>query len=99
METGYGIPADVHSFGIVFWGILSLKKPFANIPSSGQLHQTVFVEGARPKVSKSWPKALKSSMTSCWEEAPKDRPTMEYMKSVLSAHIQEVNTLQKKQQR
>ena len=92
METGYGIPADVHSYGIVFWEILSLKKPFANIPTSDQLHQSVFVDGARPKVSKSWPKALKSSMTSCWEEAPEERPTMEFMKSVLSAHIQEVKT-------
>ncbi|KAL7540272.1 hypothetical protein ACHAXR_009994, partial [Thalassiosira sp. AJA248-18] len=55
LKRGYGIPADVHSFGILFWQICSLKQPFAHIMSAGELHESVWEKGLRPKLSRHWP--------------------------------------------
>ncbi|KAL7523032.1 hypothetical protein ACHAXR_000175, partial [Thalassiosira sp. AJA248-18] len=51
LERGYGIPADVHSFGILFWQICSLKQPFAHIMSAPELQESVWEKGLRPKLS------------------------------------------------
>ncbi|KAL7536053.1 hypothetical protein ACHAXR_006886, partial [Thalassiosira sp. AJA248-18] len=50
LGLGYGLPADVHSFGILLWEICSLKIPFERITSAHGFHKSVFKKGARPKL-------------------------------------------------
>ena len=87
LELGYGVSADVHSFGILLWEICSLKKPFGNVKSGDELHKKVFEKGVRPKVNKSWPPVLKDTLISCWSPYAGDRPTMDFVKMILKAFV------------
>ncbi|KAL7532790.1 hypothetical protein ACHAXR_004850 [Thalassiosira sp. AJA248-18] len=91
LETGYGLSADVHSFGILLWEICALKKPFAHVKSSNDLHKSVFEKGARPKLSKHWPEVLNETMRCCWGSSPGERPSMKFVRNVLSAHVRDVS--------
>jgi serine/threonine protein kinase len=92
---GYSLPADVYSFGVLFWEICALKKPFGHIRSADEFEKCVFLEGERPPVGKRWPAIVKELMKSCWSAAPRKRPTMLDVKSTLSM-IQTGNFTDKK---
>lgn len=79
LNLGYGLPADVYSFGILLWEIWSLKKPFCNIKSIGQFEKAVFSKGLRPKLSTQWPADLLAIMSNCWSESAQDRPDMHHV--------------------
>jgi hypothetical protein len=52
LELGYSLPADVYSFGILFWEVWSLKKQFGGkIKSSEEMRKAVFMKEERPKIS------------------------------------------------
>ena len=91
LETGYGLPSDVYSFGILLWEICSLKKPFGNVKSHDEFHKKVFVKGARPTLGKYWPEHLKETMVKCWSSYPGERPAMQEVKSILAAHARELS--------
>jgi len=91
LVLGYNLPADVYSFGILLWEIFALKKPFGNVKSADEFYEKVFVKGARPKVPSHWPTVCKEICTSCWSSFPEERPTMSYIKSMLSAHARDAS--------
>ena len=90
LSKGYGIEADVYSFGILSWEIFSMIKPFAKIKSAKEFHNTVFVKGERPKAGKNWPKHLKETTSLCWSTDPEERPTMAFVKSMLTASVRDM---------
>jgi len=90
LRLGYSLPADVYSFGILLWQIFRLKKPFNHIKSAKQFQKEVFQSGGRPKLSKQWPQVLKDTISSCWAGLPNERPTMEFVKKILHAHLHDV---------
>ena len=85
LELGYSLPADVYSFGILFWEVWSLKKPFGKIKSSEEMRKAVFMKEERPKISNQWPEYVSAIMISCWSKQPSDRPSMSSVKTNLSA--------------
>jgi len=90
LDLGYSLPADVYSFGILFWEIWSLKKPFSRIKTSEEMQKAVFTKEERPKISNQWPESLSAIMISCWSKQPSDRPDMHYVKknlSVIAKHL------------
>ena len=50
----YGFSADVYSFAILFWEMLTLKTAFEKY-SRQRHYKEIIVEGKRPKLSRSWP--------------------------------------------
>jgi len=91
LESGYGLPADVYSFGILLWEICALKKPFGHVKSVDEFHKTVFRKGSRPKLGKHWPHNLKDVISNCWSSFPLERPSMSHVKSMLAAHDRELS--------
>ena len=85
LESGYSLSADVYSFGILFWEVWSLKKPFGKIKSSEEMRKAVFTKEERPKISNQWPEYVSAIMISCWSKQPSDRPDMPSVKTNLSA--------------
>ncbi|KAL7529785.1 hypothetical protein ACHAXR_005473 [Thalassiosira sp. AJA248-18] len=72
----YGLSADVYSFGILFWEMLTLKAAFEKYTREKH-YKEVVVEGKRPKISKSWPFVIKNLLERCWHELPSERPTFQ----------------------
>ena len=72
----YGFSADVYSFAILLWEMLTLKLAFEKY-SRERHYKEIIVEGKRPKLSKSWPFVIKNLLERCWAAKPSDRPTFQ----------------------
>ena len=87
LQTGYGIPTDVYSFGIMLWEMCSLAKPFASFKCAEEFERSVFVGGTRPLIPNQWPATIKDLMTKCWSGNPSKRPTMLDVERILSLYM------------
>lgn len=92
MYLGYGKEVDVYSFGILLWEMCALKKPFRSIKSADEFINKVFLKGDRPKVGKYWPDYLKATLQSCWSSVRTERPSINYVKSMLVAAVHELES-------
>lgn len=74
-QQDYGFPADVYSFSIVLWELVTLQRAFRNITSMEKFHRQVVHRGVRPKVpcSSSQP-LLATLLQEGWSSNPDDRP-------------------------
>lgn len=70
----YSEKADVYSFGIVMWEMLTRKQPFADRNFMGVTMDVL--EGKRPGVPHDCPEAFKNVMTRCWHAKQEKRPSM-----------------------
>lgn len=70
----YGLSADVFSFSILLWEIMSLKVPFAGYNVERHTEEVVH-GGKRPKIPKSWPIFLRTMLESGWSVNPTHRPS------------------------
>mmetsp|Transcript_20914 Transcript_20914/g.31569 ORF Transcript_20914/g.31569 Transcript_20914/m.31569 type:complete len:518 (+) Transcript_20914:240-1793(+) len=72
----YNLKADVYTFSIVVWQILSLQQPFSFVQSRDELVDHVVNQGGRPEIPSSWPKAIKEKLGAAFEVDMSNRPTM-----------------------
>jgi len=78
----YDEKADVHSFGVIMWQVLTRKQPFAGINFMGV--SLAVLEGQRPQVPQDCPPKFKKLIKSCWHADPKARPSMEQVVAELT---------------
>ena len=71
----YNAKADVYSFGLICYELLSLKRAYEDIPSK-QLSHRVIHEGVRPSMPQSWPGPVANLVQRCWTQRVEKRPTM-----------------------
>ncbi|CAN0090519.1 unnamed protein product, partial [Scytosiphon promiscuus] len=65
----YSRPADVYSFGIVSWQVLTRRQPFEGLTPI-QAAFSVASQGLRPPVPPNSPRALSSLINCCWHPNP-----------------------------
>lgn len=99
----YNVKADIYAFGLVAYEVLSLQKPYHDIPSD-KMDARVFYQGARPTCPSQWPRSVTSSITKCWAETIDQRPTMSQVLEELRETLDQmcpvaVKKRQKEQQR
>ncbi|QHN71166.1 serine/threonine protein kinase [Mollivirus kamchatka] len=71
----YTEKADVYSFGIIMWEVITGKRPYADL-DIGRCGMAV-VAGERPPLPQKCRRALVDIMTRCWHADPDQRPSME----------------------
>lgn len=72
----YPSSADVYSFSMLLWEIVTLEKPMMNYTYS-QLKQEVFIEGQRPPLKNVFNKKMRDLISLGWSQRPKTRPSMD----------------------
>lgn len=73
----YTLQADIFSYAIVMWEIMTRQTPYKNMESPQALMKFVTVEGGRPDlklVPPECPQNFKALMIRCWDQDPTKRP-------------------------
>jgi serine/threonine protein kinase len=83
-----GLPADVYSFGIVLWEVVTLKKPYAQIATKADSARAKLLEkvaegGRRPSTWGVPRKAIRRLIVDCWDQNQHARPSFVRIKLVL----------------
>ncbi|GAQ88743.1 Protein kinase superfamily protein [Klebsormidium nitens] len=79
----YGGAADVYSFALVLWELLTLQLPFPDMTGI-QAAFAVVAREARPPVPAHCPPGLARLMTACWAGNPRRRPTFDDVLAMLA---------------
>lgn len=82
----YNAKADVYSFGLIFFEVLSLRKAYGDIPRKA-LNQRVAKDGVRPSIPRLWPEPVIDLVQRCWSERAVKRPTMKEVVGQLRATL------------
>jgi len=82
----YNYKADVYSFGILVWELLSCKKPFVNL-NIDSFFEEIVNGGARPPIDSKWPKKLVALMERCWTADIDKRPSFQEIIVALDSEI------------
>ncbi len=70
----YNMKADVYSFAILLWAILSGEVPYAFATTIHELADFIVEEDGRPDIQESWPVIVKQILESSFDCDPTCRP-------------------------
>jgi serine/threonine protein kinase len=79
----YGFPADVHSFAMVLWEILALRKPYEKVKSIKGFFKAIHVEQKRPSLKPVLCPHIRNLLTACWHPNPHRRPPFPFIVNLL----------------
>jgi serine/threonine protein kinase len=89
LSQPYNQKADVYSFSLVMWEILTLEKPFGVI--SKRSHRVNVIENEeRPVVEASWTYGLRKVLKQGWRADAGRRPAMKEIHSTLSTNVEQL---------
>ena len=86
----YGLSADVYSYGILFWNVMSAKTPFNNF-SREKHFQLVVKKDKRPNCKgMGMPANLRKMMKNCWSSDRSSRPSFEVICDTMQLEISSI---------
>jgi hypothetical protein len=78
----YSIKADVYSFALLLWQLLTREEPFSpqsQLAAAGM----VAIEHARPPIPEDTPAGIKTLIQACWSDSQDQRPDSEEITSLV----------------
>lgn len=88
-STIYGVSADIYSFTLVLWEILSMETCFIKYENAHDIARYVYQRGRRPHVPWSWDADLKKVLKKGWSKDILTRPTASMIEKVLNTLLVE----------
>lgn len=85
----YGPAVDVYAFSFLAYEIITTKKPFGNITTYEHIHN--ILSGKRPEFPEDINKEIKTLLTKCWSEEPRERPSFDEIFDNLSKNYKYSN--------
>jgi serine/threonine protein kinase len=76
LKEPYNLKADVYSWAVILWEILSLDQPYKTLPLE-QFLKVTCQRGKRPKLDEAWPQSARDLISRSWANAIFSRPTMQ----------------------
>jgi len=89
LKQPYNMKADVYSFAILLYEVLTLEKVFSNWQSK-DIFDRVHYKNHRPRMWRVWSQRIKELIRSCWSQNPDDRLSMKYVEGVLQKESAEL---------
>lgn len=87
MDEDYGFPADVYSFSILLWEIVTHRLPFKKITTVAQFDTKVVKKHQRPSLSYVENAQLKNLLEAGWCPHPQERPSFSSIRQSLELII------------
>jgi len=81
-HESYSSNADVYSFGICLWQLITRQIPFSTLTPIQAAYAVA--EGQRPAIPQSTPRRLHQIIMSCWEQDSHKRPSFIYIAMALA---------------
>ncbi len=84
----YSPEADIYSYGMILWEIVTNKRPYAQYSSSKRDAEIVehVLKGQRETIPKDTPAPLVELIQACWSPNPKQRPHLKKIIEVLESY-------------
>jgi hypothetical protein len=89
LNENYSLSADLYSFAILFWEVLTLRKAFAYLPVE-EHRERVIKNDERPELEPSWSPGIKDVLAGCWARNPFQRPSARDAHRSLRSEIQTI---------
>jgi len=74
LDEAYGEKADIYSYGVVWWELLTRKKPFASLSPMRVISGVAF-DGLRLEVPEEAPSGVRKLVNQCFASRTSRRPT------------------------
>jgi serine/threonine protein kinase len=87
MEEDYGFSADVYSFAILLWQIVTTQVPFSEFKTPIEFYAKVVLDDQRPSLKYLKNNDLATLISQCWSPDPKNRLTFPNIRSQLDSII------------
>jgi serine/threonine protein kinase len=81
-HESYSSNADVYSFGICLWQLITREVPFATMTPIQAAYAVA--EGRRPPIPDSTPRRLREIVSACWDQDSHKRPSFTYIAMALA---------------
>lgn len=82
LEKEYNLKADVYSWSVLFWEMLSCEMPYRSLPRDKFLTK-VCKQGKRHRLQPCWPKPIRDVIEQSWSDQISTRPSMDQVYSIL----------------
>lgn len=89
LSEPYSLSADLYSFAILLWELLTLKKAFAYLPVE-EHRELVVRNDNRPDIDPTWSPGMIDLIERCWARSPFDRPAAKDVYKAIRNEIQEI---------
>jgi serine/threonine protein kinase len=84
-HSPYSVSADVYSFGVCLWQMITKEVPFAGMTPIQAAFQVA--NGARPPLTELIPRPMQKIISSCWQQDPQKRPSFTLLTAELCSLV------------
>ncbi|KAL7492312.1 hypothetical protein ACHAWT_004944 [Skeletonema menzelii] len=86
----YNLKADIYSFAIIFWEMLSASQPYSFVKSREQLIRHVVQKDGRPQIDEKWPEKIKGMLESSFDKDIILRPKASLFYDIIRDEIKKI---------